>query len=126
MASTNDLEFMPWGQTPGTRGWSEGDFVSVDGAHVGPVEIENVAEVLYYGTTGRDWDGTEAAVMRLQDGRFVAYETWWGPTGSGFSYDAYGGDSNLCFANDLNALILSALTDAGRRLCGIPAEGLDG
>lgn len=120
---SDELSLMPWGKSPGGS-WTEGDFVSVDGAETGPVAEEDMDELLYFGTTGADWDGKEAAVMRLKDGRFVAYETWWGPTGDGFSEDAYGGDSNLYFGRDLNNLILTALTDEGRRLCGIPEEGI--
>lgn len=116
---------MPWGLEPGKSYWTRGEFVSVDGAPTGPVREEDVEEILFHGDTGaRDWDGKEAAVLKLRSGTYVAYETWWGPTGDGFHEDAYGGDEKLYFGRDLNNLILTALSDEGRRLCGIPAEGL--
>lgn len=114
---------MPWGKRPGGP-WSNGEFVSLRGTETGPVEKEDVDEVVFYGESGDHWDGKEAAVMRLKDGRYVAYETFWGPTGDGFHEDAYGGDANLYFGTNLNDLILTALTDEGRRLCGIPEEGI--
>lgn len=121
-----ELKLMAWGDTPGgsSYGWSTGEFVSLDGAPTGPVEQADVEEILFSGITGDDWDGKEAAVMRLKDGRFVAYETFWGPTGDGFHEDAYGGDAKLYFSTNLDDLVLTALTDEGRRLCGIPEEGL--
>lgn len=88
---------------------------------------EDVKAVLYHGGYGfDDYDGFEAAVLELHDSTFVAYESWWGPTGSGFSEDAYGGDADVWFAgpNDLKALVLEALGDEGRSACGIPKEGL--
>lgn len=128
--TVHDLRLMPWDETPGRRdgyyGWSTGDFISLGGAETGPVGKEDVGEVLYHFNSGdNDWDGKEVAVLCLKDGRFVGYETWWGPTGSGFSEDAYGGDANLYFATNLNDLILNALTDEGRRYCGIPEAGLE-
>lgn len=102
-----------------------GEFISLDGTPAGTITETDLAEVLHHGSTDPyDWDGTEAAVLQLKDGRLVAYETNWGPTGNGFYCDAYGGDANLYFARDLNLLVKTALTDHGRRLCGIPEEGL--
>jgi hypothetical protein len=102
-----------------------GGLHSFDGAAATTFTESDVAEVLYHGHSGEDWDGTEAAVIRLNDGRIVAWESVWGPTGSGFCEDAYGGDAEVWFAKpeSLNRLVLQALTDQGRRLCGIPAEG---
>lgn len=117
--------------TPFFKGeWSSanwhGEFKSINGAPAGAFSESEIAEVLYQADTGDDWDGKCAAVLRLKDGRLVAYETWWGPTGDGFCEDAYGGDADVYFASPehLNELILIALTDEGRRLLGIPAEGL--
>lgn len=82
-----------------------------------------MAEVLYQGDSAPDdYDGTSAAVFQLKDGRFVAFETFHGPTGDGFHEDAYGGDATLFFASDLRVLVNAALTDEGRRLCGVPDE----
>lgn len=100
---------------------------SLDGASADPFRAEDVAEIMYHGNTGADdWDGNEAAVIRLRDGRLAAWETWWGPTGGGFSEDAYGGDADVWFSQPehLRELIAQALTDHGREMCGIPREGL--
>jgi hypothetical protein len=104
-----------------------GGLLSIDGVKRSEFRESDVAEILYHGNDGADeWDGSEAAVIRLNDGRLVAWETWWGPTGSGFSFDAYGGDAKVWFAkpHNLKLLVLEALSDHGRMLCGIPQEGL--
>ena len=111
------LQDAPFGDIAGER-------ISLDGTPISSIEESDIAEILYHGDTGDDWDGTEAAVLRLKDGRLVGYQTWWGPTGSGFCEDAYGGDAKLYYARDLDLLVRMALDDEGRRLCGIPAEGL--
>jgi hypothetical protein len=101
-----------------------GELISVDGTAATPFTEEEVERILYAGATPDDWDGQQAAVLLLKDGRYVAYETDWGPTGDGFNEDAYGGDADVYFGKDLNRLVLTALTDSGRRLCGIPEAGL--
>lgn len=106
---------------------TSGEFHSLDGTPTDKFGKDDLAEVLYHGQTdAEDWDGNEAAVIRLKDDRLVAWETWWGPTGSGFWEDAYGGVADLWFAKpeNLRELVLQALTDHGRQLCGIPKEGL--
>lgn len=97
-----------------------GEYVSLDGAVAGPITSEDVESVLYHGSSGDEWDGVEAAILKLRDGRFVGYETWWGPTGSGFSEDAYGGDAKLCFGSDLDLVARMALSDESRRLVSYP------
>lgn len=103
-----------------------GGLMSFDGTATDTFTAADVVEVLYHGESGGHWDGNEAAVIRLADGRIAAWQTWWDATGSGFSLDAYGGDTEVWFAKpeSLNRLILQVLDDEGRRLCGIPAEGL--
>jgi hypothetical protein len=122
--TAGDLKLMPWGQCPSEFGDWNGRMRSIEGVPVGPVLEEDVEEVLYHSTSGDRWDGSEVAVLRLRDGRYVAYETDWGPTGDGFSRDAYGGDADLWFAHggDLRTLLLQALTDQGRRSVGLPAD----
>ena len=99
-----------------------GDIRSVDGTPNDRFSKSDVEVVLYEGEQGDQWDGIGAAVFRLTDGRLVAYETFWGPTGDGFHEDAYGGDAVLWVGRDLRLLINTALTDEGRRLAGIPEE----
>lgn len=81
--------------------------------------LDDVAEVIAYGETPDGWDGEVSGVVRLKDGRYVAWETFWGPTGDGFSEDAYGGDADITIAGTLDAAIRFGMTDAGRRLCGL-------
>lgn len=124
--TADDLRLMPWSESPGADeyggGWSGGGFVSLDRTEVGPVSKSDVAEIIHYYQSPDNWDGNEIAVMQLKDGRFVAYETWWGPTGNGFSEDAYGGDSNLYFASSLDTILRLALGDEARRTLGIELE----
>lgn len=122
MVSVDDIRLLPWGKTPDGARW-HGSLVSIAGTPVGPIEKEDVAKVLFHYADADDWDGHEVCVLELKDGRYAAYETFWGPTGCGFSDDAYGGDANIVFGWNLNDVILEALTDIGRRRVGIPAEG---
>lgn len=110
MPELRDLGDSPFGDI------DSGEYVSLDGTTAGPIQEEDVEAVLYHGDTGDAWDGVEAAILKLKDGRFVGYETWWGPTGSGFSEDAYGGDAKLCFGADLDTVARLALSDESRRL----------
>ena len=126
MKTLDDLrDGVPFGGQNKYGSWN-GSYKSLDGTPTEPFNEEDVAEVLYLGQEGvDDWDGTEAVVIRMKDDRLAAWQTWWGPTGSGFSEDAYGGDTDIWFASkdNLNLLVLEALTDYGRELCGIPREG---
>lgn len=89
----------PWN----SHDWA-GAVESVDGTETSPtVAVEDVAIVLAYGSTPKDWDGEEAMVLQLMDGRFVSWESTWGPTGSGFCCDAYGGDAVVWFSADAKA-----------------------
>src|SRR5438105_309130 len=76
-----------------------------DGTPTSVLYESDVAEVLYYGESEDYWDGTSVAVLKLKDGRLVAWQTWWGPTGNGFGLDAYGGDTKVYFAQDLRLLV---------------------
>ena len=113
MPKIEDLIDTPFGDI------DSGEYVSLDGVPAGPFSEEEVDEILYHASTGDTWDGVECAVLRLKSGTLVGYETWWGPTGSGFSADAYGGDAKLCFARDLDLLLRMALSDESRRLIGV-------
>ena len=71
----------------------------------GPEDLSKVFAVNNRGV----WDGTAAAVVQLKDGRWVAWESSWGPTGDGFNADAYGGDANVFFASSLEQAIVYGL-----------------
>lgn len=87
---------------------------------------DDIEEIVCQGSTdGNDWDGEVAAVVKLRDGRYVAWETFWGPTGDGFSEDAYGGDADIVIAATAEDAIRFGLTNNGRRLCGLPKASDD-
>ena len=105
-----DISPAPWSRLDWT-----GEFISVDGCPAGDFAETDVAEVLRWATTPRDWDGDTAGLIRLKDGRFVAWEADWGPTGDGFCCDAYGGTADLVFAHTAEAAV-ARLTERGRDL----------
>lgn len=102
----------------GSATW--GDLRTHDDTDTTMFTMADVAEVLHEGSSGETWDGTVAAVIRLRDGRFVAWETFYGPTGDGFHEDAYGGDADVTFGSTLDSVIRWGLTDEGRNILGIP------
>ena len=75
-----------------------------------------LAKVEASAESGGGWDGTVAALVRLSDNRWMAWETFWGPTGDGFSEDAYGGDADVFMSVDRAKVIKFGLTDEGRRM----------
>lgn len=111
----------PWSGNSHTN--PEYDVVAIDESSA-DLPPDGPAEILYQGVRDEGWDGFTACVVRLDESRFAAWESWWGPTGSGFHPDAYGGDVIVYVGSDLAALVATALTDAGRELVGIPREGL--
>jgi hypothetical protein len=121
-----NLKDLTNGTNPFNRGQWEERFVSLDDTPASDFTEDDVAEVVAAGESGDRWDGTVAAVLRLKDGRFVSYETFYGPTGDGFSLDAYGGDADLKFGATLEVVQRLGLTDEGRRLCGWDPEQFDG
>lgn len=78
-------------------------------------------ELLFAGDSGGGWDGDVSGIAKLKDGRYVAWETTWGPTGDGFNQDAYGGDATIFVAMTLEDVAMKGLTPQGRELCGYPA-----
>ncbi len=85
-------------QAPWERGEWHGELISLDGCPNHDFTMDDVDVVLGYGDSGDGWDGEAAGIARLKDGRYVAWESNWGPTGSGFDCDAYGGDADIAFA----------------------------
>lgn len=107
----------------------DGVYTSLDGTPATPFKESDVDRVLAFGSCmSRDWrarmkamgraefagyDGDECGVALLTDGRYVAWETWWGPTGSGFSCDAYGGDAVVVFAETM-AVVVPHISEKAR------------
>jgi hypothetical protein len=86
----------PWGA-------HDAEAISVLGTLTGTIEESDVAEWLAYGSPST-WQ-QEACVVRLKDGRIVAWVTSWDVTGSGFHADAYGGDAVLVFGPSVEAVM---------------------
>lgn len=76
-----------------------------------PKDESAVRRVVWSAKNGDEWDGYVAAIVELIDGRFAAWETFYGPTGHGFSLDAYGGDANVLIARDVPEAIRLGLSD---------------
>lgn len=101
-----------WGG--GHGGW-EGRVQSIDGTPTSPFAETDVVRVVAYGCTSPGWDGESCAIVELADGRFAGWESSWGPTGAGFSRDAYGGDAVVLFAASAE-LILAQLSERVKEL----------
>lgn len=80
-----------------------------------PAEDDD-ATIWAYVKDGDRWDGYVVGVAQLSDGRWMAWETFYGPTGSGFIEDAYGGDADIYLAASLDDVLAFGLTESGRRL----------
>lgn len=119
------LRSLTKGVNPFNRSGWHGQLVSLDDTSTDDFEAKDVAEVVACGSSDESWDGEVAAVLRLHDGRFVSYETFWGPTGNGFCEDAYGGNADLKFGASLEVVARLGLTDQGRRLCGWSPDQFD-
>lgn len=77
--------------------------ISVGGCRTSKIAAADVKRVVGH-DGGSDFDKSEIAVVELNDGRFVGWESWSDVTGSGFHYDAYGGDVEVWFAESLAEL----------------------
>lgn len=114
MRTTNiaDVSEAPWSRCE----WS-GRLVSVDGCPSHDFTASDVARLVIYADTGRDWSGEAAGIAQLRDGRFIGWESSWDATGSGFCHDAYGGDADILFATSIAAL-WSHFSERGKELIG--------
>jgi hypothetical protein len=108
--SIDDISPAPWSR----HDWT-GELVSADGCPTDDFTKNDVARIVAWATTPGDWDGDTAGLIVLGDGRYVAWEAGWGPTGDGFSCDAYGGTADLVFAHTAEAAV-ARLTERGREL----------
>jgi hypothetical protein len=103
--------------TPWFRGEWNGRCVQLDpAAQVIDVCESDVSLLLAYGETPDTWDGEIAGIALLRNKTFLAWGTFYGPTGHGFSRDAYGGDADMMFASTWERAWLFGLTDKGREL----------
>lgn len=100
---------------PWTRGCWHGNFVSLDGTSTTDFVRADIARLIAYGSTEDDWDGESAGIVQLKDGRFVSWESTWGPTGSGFHRDAYGGDADIWFGAT-DEVVRRQISERGREL----------
>lgn len=103
---------------PFSRGDWHGRLVSLDGTPADDFAEDALDELIAAGESPPGWDGDCAGVARLKDGRVVGWETNWGPTGDGFSEDAYGGDAAIYFGASVEIVMRLGLSAEGRRLCG--------
>lgn len=117
LISVNPFEILEDRRKARDDGIWHGRVISHGGASTElPNGFSDLAEIVaQYESDESQWDGDVAAVVRLNDGRYVSWETFWGPTGDGFSEDAYGGEADIHFANDLDTIVRFGLTDEGRR-----------
>lgn len=112
-----DIQISQYNQGWGYQGgnWN-GTCVSLDGSPTEPIDCAGAAEIIRYGVTRTmDWDGKEVVVLRLANGVYAGWETWWGPTGHGFCEDAYGGDTDILFGATAE-IVLQHLTESAREL----------
>lgn len=104
------LDEVPWGDFA-----TIGTVHSLDGSRVRNFSALDVERVLAYGDSGAGWDGSVAGLALLRWGQYLAWESWWGPTGSGFHSDAYGGDQEVMVALD-PVVALRAIPENKREL----------
>jgi hypothetical protein len=100
---------------PWNRGGWTGEFISTDGTTTSDITEADVQEVLHYAKTSPGWDGETVGIVCLLDGRIVAWEADWGPTGDGFYRDAYGGTADILFSQTVQAA-LAYISDQGKDL----------
>lgn len=97
----------------------KGKVVSLDEASSDDIDENSLVFCLLSGRTKGYWDGESAGIALIKDGRWVAWETWWGPTGDGFNHDAYGGSEVIYVATHPEVLRTRGLGENGRHLCGL-------
>ena len=101
--------------------WS-GEVVSLDETDADPVPEDSLYKLLVAGETPERWDGEVSGIALINDGRWIAWSTFYGPTGHGFCNDAYGGNATIFVASSPETLRQMALGAEGRMLCGIPYQ----
>lgn len=91
---------------------------------IGLTTVDDIDEVIASGVEpSSDTSGIVAAVLRLRDGRYISYQTYYNRTCDGFRETAYGGGvADLIVSSTLRTAALTGLTDIGRSLCGFPED----
>lgn len=79
--------------------------------------------VRYVETAGDKWNGESVGVAELRDGRYISWAADYGPTGTGFVHDAYGGTADINFASTAEAAT-NALPEQSRQW--LARDGHDG
>lgn len=108
-----------WRFTPfNYQGKLMGTIVSADGASDAMFCEGDVAEIVRFATTGNQFDGAVAVILRLSDGRLVAYDT---------SYASYSGNdftdgNGVVFVAQSIAPLIRRLSDYGQRLINYESE----
>jgi len=114
--TTNEIGIDDMHEVPWSRSSWHGELVSLGGCPASDFTRDDIARVIAWGTTDKDdWDGSCAGLVLLKDDRYVAWESGWGPTGSGFCEDAYGGDADVIFARHADM----ALREISERCLGM-------
>jgi hypothetical protein len=90
----------PWNR----ENWS-GEMISADGCSTKDFDRDDVKQLIAWWSYGAGGDGDTAGLVRLNDGRYVAWEAFYANTGDGFRADAYGGDADIIFANSIKAAL---------------------
>ncbi len=114
--TTKDISDPPWERC----NWS-GELLGLDSCPNDDFTEDDVSEVLAWKSTDDEWDGLSAGLVRLKDERYAAWESFYGPTGSGFCYDAYGGDADIVLARSPEAAV-AALSQQAQELLDWKAE----
>ena len=103
---------------PFERGDWHGKIWSIDNnISLSDFTIDDLDKIIIQGETGAGWDGYCAGIALLKDGRYVSWESSWGPTGHGFGADAYGGEAEIYVASTLLEAMKFGLTPSSRDLC---------
>ena len=108
-----------WRFTPfNYQGKLMGEIVSADGTSEAIFSEGDVAEIVRFATTGNQFDGAVAVILRLSDGRLVAYDT---------SYASYSGNdftdgNGVVFVAQSIAPLIRRLSDYGQRLINYESE----
>lgn len=116
----SEIHLGPW-----MRGQWDGQFVSVDGASTADFTYDDVSDVIICceGPHHRFFtalEGTSFGIVKLTDGRYIGWETTWGPTGNGFSAATaatsrctYGGHADIYCSMSMKAMFFS-LSESAR------------